>query len=373
MIPVCVPLVGERERALVAECLQEGWISSTGPWIGRFEEGFKALCGREHAIAVSNGTAALEVAVRALGVGPGDEVIVPSFTIISCALAVLSAGATPVFVDVDADDWMLTVDAVEQARSERTRAVMAVHMYGEIAPLAELLAWADRHGIALIEDAAQAHGAEVRTAGGALAPAGSQGAVSCFSFYANKLITTGEGGIVVTDDPDLAARAARARNLDFLPERRFWHEAIGGNFRLTSLQAALGIAQLDTVPERVATKRAMGKVYREALAELPGLQLQTTSRHGEGYPWMFGLVLEDRRGPATVLAAQLAERGVQTRPFFTGLHEQPALRDRHRAVGSFDVTERLGRQGLYLPSGLGLTADEQAQVIDAVVASWSTL
>lgn len=372
MIPVCVPLVGERERALVAACLADGWVSSTGPWIARFEDGMKALCGREHAVAVSSGTAALEVAVRALGIGPGDEVIVPSFTIISCALAVVNAGATPVFVDVDPDHWMLTADAVEQARSLRTRAVMPVHMFGQVAPMAELLSWAAGHDVAVIEDAAQAHGATVNTSTSPQ-PAGSQGSLSCFSFYANKLITTGEGGMVLTDDAELAARAARLRNLDFVPERRFWHEALGGNFRLTSMQAALGIAQLDAVEERVEKKRAIGARYSRALQDLRGLTLQATSPHGEGYPWMFGLVLDDGLGPATRLSSLLAERGVQTRPFFTGLHEQPALQDRHRGVGPFEVTERLGRQGLYVPTGLGLTDAEQDQVIEAVRASWERL
>lgn len=372
MIPVCVPLVGERERALVAACLADGWISSTGPWIARFEDGLKALCDREHAVAVSSGTAALEVAVRALEIGPGDEVIVPSFTIISCALAVVNAGATPVFVDVDPDHWMLTVGAVERARSERTRAVMPVHMFGQVAPMAELLTWAATHDVAVIEDAAQAHGATVNT-GASPRPAGSQGTVSCFSFYANKLITTGEGGMVLTDDAELAARAARLRNLDFIPERRFWHEALGGNFRLTSMQAALGIAQLDVVQERVSKKRAIGARYTDGLKDVSGLTFQVLSPHGEGYPWMFGLLLDDERGPATKLAGLLAEREVQTRPFFTGLHEQPALKGRHRAAGDFEVTERLGTQGLYLPTGLGLTDDEQDQVIEAVRASWELL
>lgn len=363
MIPVNEPLIGEREVELVVSALRSGWISGSGPQIDAFERGWASYCGRKHGIAVANGTVALHLAVSLLDLQPGDEVIMPTFTIISCAMPVVLAGATPVLVDSEPQSWTMDVTAVEAKITSRTRAILPVHIYGHPVDMQPVLALAARYGLAVIEDAAEAHGAEYRGA-----RCGSFGTVSCFSFYANKLLTTGEGGMLLTDDDRLAERAARLRNLGFQPGRRFVHDELGFNFRLTNLQAALGVAQLERMDEIVARKRAIGHAYTQRLSEVPGMQLQVQQPWARSVYWMFGLVLDEATGlDAASFAARLKERGVETRPFFLGMHEQPVLRARGLFEGeSYPVAERIARQGLYLPSGLALQDSEIERVCEVV-------
>jgi perosamine synthetase len=298
---------------------------------------------------------------------PGDEIVMPSFTIISCALAAVYSDLVPVLVDADEGTWCMDVEQVEARLGPRTRAIMPVHIYGHPVDMNPLLQLADRHGLAIVEDAAEAHGAECR-ASSSWQRCGSFGDLSCFSFYANKLLTTGEGGMVVTDDERLAERARSLRNLCFLPGRRFYHEELGFNFRLTNLQAALGVAQLERMPEIVARKRALAQAYTQRLQDLRMLLLPFEAPWARSVYWMYGVLLSDDAGlAADELAARLRALGIETRPFFLGLHEQPAL---HR-LGLFNgerypVTERLARRGLYLPSGLALT-DEQIDRVCAAV------
>lgn len=362
-IPVNEPQIGEAERRNVLRCLDEGFISSEGAFVGEFERAWSAYCGRAHGIAVTNGTAALELAMSVAGLEPGDEVILPSFTIISCALAVIEARAVPVLVDCDPETWCMDVDEVAARVGPRTRAVMAVHIYGHPVDMDPLLAIADRRGLFVIEDAAEAHGAEVRGQ-----RAGSFGVMSCFSFYANKIVTTGEGGMVVTDDAKLAERLRGGRNLAFRPERRFVHEELGHNYRMTNLQAAVGVAQVATIDERVRRKREIGAYYTERLRRLPQLQLPVERPWARNVYWMYGVVLRDGTAlDRDDLALRLRERGVETRPFFVGMHEQPVLRRMGLFSGdSHPVTERISRRGLYLPSGLALTREQQDDVCAAV-------
>jgi perosamine synthetase len=350
----------------VAQAVRSGWVSSAGPFLREFEETWAAYCGRREGVAVANGTVALETAVAALEIDPGDEVIMPTFTIVSCALAVLYAGAVPVLVDSDPTTWTMDTEAVEERVGPRTRAIMPVHIYGHPAQMEPLLAIAERSGVALVEDAAEAHGAECLVRG-VWRRCGSFGELSCFSFYANKLVTTGEGGMVVTDDPGLAERVRSLRNLCFEPERRFYHRSLGHNFRLTNLQAALGVAQLERMDEIVARKRAMAAAYAERLGELDVLALPPEEPWARSVYWMYGVVLTKEAGfDAEELARRLRERGVETRPFFLGMHEQPALLDRGLFAGErYPVAERLARRGLYLPSGLALTEEQ----IDRVCSS----
>lgn len=356
----------------MTEAVQTGWVSSAGRFISEFEEGWAAYCGRRHGVAVCNGSAALQVAVSALGLGPGDEVVMPSFTIVSCVGAVLSAGATPVLVDADPETWCMDPGLVEQRLTDRTRAVMPVHIYGHPVDMDPILVLADRHGLAVVEDAAEAHGAEYLVARGdgsdTWRRCGSFGDVSCFSFYANKLLTTGEGGMVLTDDIALAARLRSLRNLGFHAGRRFHHEELGFNLRLTNLQAALGVGQLARMDEIVARKREVGRLYRAALGDIDGLQLQVERPWARSVFWMFGLVLDEDTGlDGGRLAELLSERNVETRPFFLGMHEQPALRRLGLFAGErYPVSERLARQGLYLPSGVALTNDQLDAVCEAV-------
>lgn len=372
MIPVNEPALGERELEYVTECLRTGWISSAGRFIDQFEQQWAGYCGRRFGVSVCNGTAALHAAVASLQLAPGDEVILPSFTIISCGLAVVYAGATPVLVDCDPHTWTMDVQQVADRITPRTRAIMVVHIYGHPVDMDPIFDLAEQHGLAVIEDAAEAHGAEYRLDRRGLAPewrrCGGFGDVSCFSFYANKLITTGEGGMVVTDNPVLAERLRSLRNLCFQPERRFLHEELGYNYRLTNVQAALGLAQLERMPAIVARKRQIAAQYTRRLRNLSALQLPMEHRWARSVFWMYGFVLTDEAGlDAEQFALALRQRGVDTRPFFLGLHEQPALHRRGLFVGErYPVTERIARQGLYLPTGLALTDRQIVEVCNRV-------
>jgi perosamine synthetase len=363
LIPVNEPRIGPREVESVTDALTSGWISGAGPHIERFEQEWAAYCGRAHGIAVANGTVALQLAVALLDLQPGDEVIMPTFTIISCALPVVLAGAVPVLVDSDPRTWTMDVEQVAARITPRTRAIMPVHIYGHPVDMQPLLDLAERHGLAIVEDAAEAHGALYRGR-----RCGSFGTSSCFSFYANKLVTTGEGGMLLVDDDTLFRRAQRLRNLGFEPPRRFLHRELGFNYRLTNLQAALGLAQIERIDDIVARKRWMGAAYTERLRDLDAIELQVQEPWAESVFWMYGLVVREETGlDAVALAERLGERGVETRPFFLGMHEQPVFLDRGLFAGeSYPVAERIARLGLYLPSGLALDECQLERVCAAV-------
>jgi len=363
LIPVNEPRLTEQDYAAVLDAMRSGWISGAGPQIDAFEARWAAYCGRKHGIALANGTVALQLAVALLDLHPGDEVIMPTFTIISCALPVVLARAVPVLVDSDPQTWTMDVNQVEARITPRTRAIMPVHIYGHPVDMDPLLDLAERYHLQVIEDAAEAHGADYRGR-----RIGSFGTSSCFSFYANKLLTTGEGGMLVVDDDRLAERARRLRNLGFQPGRRFLHAELGFNYRLTNMQAALGLAQVERMDEIVARKRRMGQAYTERLSEVAGLELQVQQPWARSVYWMFGLVLSEETGlDAEQFAARLKASGVETRPFFLGMHEQPVLREQGLFAGeTYPVAERIARQGLYLPSGLALNEDQIDQVSQAV-------
>lgn len=363
MIRVNEPLLDRSVLTNVTRCIEDGWISGEGPFVEEFERRWAEYCGMPYGVAVCNGTAALELAVDALGLRPGDEVILPSFTIISCVLAVLEAGAIPVLVDCEPDTWCMDVTEVAARITARTRAVMPVHIYGHPVDMEPLRRIATENGLVIIEDAAEAHGATYRGQ-----RAGSLGDMSCFSFYANKIVTTGEGGMVLARDQGVLERLRSGRNLGFGPGRRFQHARLGHNYRLTNVQAAIGLAQVDAIDDHLQRKRAMGARYAEALRTQPGLQLPVERPWAINVFWMYGIVLnDDVPFDAAVLARRLRDLGVDTRPFFLGMHEQPVLRERGLFAGEqYPVTERIARRGLYLPSGLAITAEQQAKVCSAV-------
>jgi len=364
--------MAKREEELVLECMRSGWISSAGRFIEDFEQGWAAYCGRRYGIAVTNGTAALQLALACIGLKPGDEVILPTFTIISCALAVIYNGGIPVLVDSDPRTWCMDTERVKEKINHRTRAIMPVHIYGHPVDMDPLLDLAKQHGLAVIEDAAEAHGAEYlskrNTKARTWCRCGSFGDLSCFSFYANKLVSTGEGGMVLTDDSKLAERARFFRNLCFQPDRRFHHDELGFNFRLTNLQAALGVAQLERMDQIVARKRSMGDTYNRLLKDIRCLNLPTEEPWAKNVYWMYGVVLTDQAAMnANEFAQALKEHDIETRPFFLGMHEQPVFHRRNLFKGeSYPVAERLARRGLYLPSGLALTEQQQEKVCSAV-------
>jgi perosamine synthetase len=364
-IPVNEPVIGEREKELVMECLNSGWISSEGPFVSQFEEAFSRRVGRKHGVACSNGTAALDLAVAALRLGPGDEVILPTFTIISCAAAIVRAGATPVVVDADPDTWNMVPDQVAAAITSRTAAIMVVHIYGLPVDMDPILELAERHQLALIEDAAELIGGTYKNR-----PCGSFGHISTFSFYPNKHITTGEGGMVVTDDPILAERCRSLRNLCFQPKQRFVHEELGWNYRMSNLQAALGMAQLDRLDWALNQKAMIGSRYNDALKACSYLQLPLpVTDYANNCYWVFGIVLNLYGQNAVDLMSLLAKESIGTRPFFYPMHRQPALAciDSLQKL-SLPISENLYRNGFYLPSGLGLTPTQQDTVIEKLLS-----
>lgn len=372
-IPVNEPLLNGNEKKYLAECIDTGWISSEGPFVHRLEEGMAQRIGRKFGIAVCNGSVALDVAVTALGLGPGDEVILPSFTIISCATAIIRAGATPVAVDSDPATWNMDVNRIAELITPRTRAIMVVHIYGLPVDMEPILELAEKHGLKIIEDAAEVIGQTYRSQRSAVngqrteQACGSFGDISTFSFYPNKHITTGEGGMVLTDDPALAERCRSLRNLCF-QRKRFVHEELGWNFRMSNLQAAVGVAQMERLEEFVARKRRMGCRYNELLSDVTGLQLgQDRTEYADNIYWVYGVVLQDEVPfDADEAMRRLAAMGIGTRPFFWPMHAQPVFQRMGLFAGAdCRVAERIARRGFYLPSGLALNEHQMKKVAEA--------
>jgi perosamine synthetase len=364
MIPVNEPVLDGNERKYLNECIDTGWISSEGPFIRQFENLFAARVGRKHGIAVCNGSAALDAALAALDLAPGDEVIMPTFTIISCATAITRLGAIPVLIDCEPDTWNMDVSAVEARITPKTRAIMVVHLYGLPVDMDPILDIVKRHKLQLIEDAAEMIGQTYRGK-----PCGSFGDMSTFSFYPNKHVTTGEGGMIVTDDDKLAEKLRRLRNLGFSPPRRFVHEELGWNFRMTNLQAAVGLAQLERLDEFVARKRHIFERYTELLSGIRGIKLPVGEKDfATNINWVYGIVIDDDVAfDAEEAMARFAKLGIGTRPFFWPMHEQPVyLRMGFFAGEKYPNAERIARRGFYLPSGLALTDAQMERVAAAV-------
>ncbi|MCP4134332.1 MAG: DegT/DnrJ/EryC1/StrS family aminotransferase [bacterium] len=366
-IPVNEPLLDGNEKKYLNECIDTGWISSEGPFVKKFEEGFASFLGLKHGVAVANGTAALEAALFALGVGPGDEVIMPSFTIISCAVACIRLGAKPVLVDIDPEIWTMDVSQVESKITPKTKAIMPVHIYGHPVNMDELFRLKEKYGIKIIEDAAEVQGAEYYSEiHKKWLKCGAMGDIASTSFYANKIITTGEGGMVVSDNAEYAEKAASYRNLCFKAETRFFHTELGYNFRMTNLQAAVGVAQLEQIERFIDIKVRLGEYYRKKISALPGVRFMPVKEWAKSVYWMYGVELDPGAGiDAADITARLRTRGIGTRPFFRGLHDQPVLQE----MGLFSnekypQTDFAYKYGFYLPSGLTLTEDQIDQVVD---------
>ncbi|QSA96836.1 DegT/DnrJ/EryC1/StrS aminotransferase family protein [Methylococcus sp. EFPC2] len=364
MIPVNEPLLDGNEKKYLQKCIDTGWISSEGPFVKQFEEQFSTRVERSYGIAVSNGTAAIDVAIEALDIGSGDEVILPTFTIISCIGQIIRSGAKPVLVDSDALTWNMDIAQIEDKINPRTKAIMVVHIYGLPVDLDPVLNIAQKYGLKVIEDAAEMHGQTYKGR-----PCGSFGDVSTFSFYPNKHITTGEGGMIVTNDKQVAEDGRSLRNLCFQPGKRFVHERLGWNLRLTNLQAALGLAQLERLDEFVQRKRRMGARYNAQLSGIPGIQFpQPHTDYAENIYWVYGLVLKDEvEFDAEEAMKRLGVKGIGCRPFFWPMHEQPVLQRMGLFQGErYPIAEHLARRGFYIPSGLGLTSDDQDRVCEAL-------
>ena len=363
-IPVNEPLLDGNEKKYLFECIDTGWISSEGPFIKEFEQKMSAVVDRKYGVAVTNGTAALEIAVRALGIGEGDEVIMPTFTIISCAMAVTKVGAIPVLVDSDLYTWNMNVDEIEGKITPKTKAIMIVHIYGLPVEVDKILALATKYNLKVIEDAAQMHG---QTYNGR--PCGSFGDISAFSFYSNKHITTGEGGMIVTDDEKLAERCRMLRNLCFQKDVRYVHDEISDNYRFTNLQAAVGLAQLERLEEFVTKKREMGKYYTNELRDIEGLLLPIEkTEYADNIYWVYGIVLnKGMKADNKCIQKLLAEEGIGSRTFFWCMHEQPVYQKQGLFIKeSYPNAEYLARKGFYIPSGLALTREQMETVVHKV-------
>ncbi len=348
MIPISRPTISQEDVRFVTDAVSSGWVSSLGQYLERFEREFADFCGVRHCVSTANGTVAIHLALKVLGIGPGDEVIIPDLTFVATANAVVLAGATPVMADVRTSDWCLDPASVERLITPRTRALMPVHLYGHPCAMDELCAIADAHGLLVIEDAAEAHGASYRGR-----RVGGFGACGTFSFYGNKIITTGEGGALTTNSDETAARARFLRDHAMSPQRRYWHTEVGFNYRMTNLQAALGVAQLQRIGSFTDERAEILETYRSLLRSEDVL----LNPHLEGtHPvnWMTCIVLNgvDRPRRDRVLAA-LREAGVDSRPFFYPLCALPMY-----AGNANPIAAELSAQGLNLPTYPGLQPSE---------------
>jgi len=365
MIPVCVPTLGEEERQNVADCVERSWISARGEYVTEFEDQFSGYCNREYGISTTSGTTALHLALEAIGVGEGDEVIIPTLTNVACAFAVRYCGADPVLVDSDPETWCMDPEKLEAAISDRTAAIMPVHLYGHPVDMDPILELAAEHDLRVIEDAAEAHGAEYRGQ-----RAGGIGDVGCFSFYANKLITTGEGGMVVTDDEAVAERAEHLKDLAYSQSERYIHDAVGFNYRMTNLQAAVGVAQVNKLDRFVEMRRANADAYNQRLAAIEGIRTPPEETWAKSNYWMYAISVEDSFPvDREELITELSAQGIETRRFFAPMHEQPVFNREKRFEGEHHpVAERASQRGLYLPSTSHLSMAEIDDVCAAIEA-----
>lgn len=368
MIPVASTDLRGNEEKYVLDAIRSSWISSTGAFIDRFERDFAEFAGAAASIGVVNGTAALHLALMALDVRPGDEVIVPSLTYVATANAVRYVGAEPVFLDVDPSTWCLDPRLIESAITPRTRGVIAVHLYGHPAAMDEINRVAGIHGLWVIEDAAEAHGARYRGR-----PVGGLARIGTFSFYGNKILTSGEGGAVTVQDPQLEVRLRTLRGQGVDPDRRYFFPVVGYNFRLTNVACAILCAQLERYDELTERRRAIFEQYEAGLAGLPGLGFQPVADWAEPARWLFCITIDPSAAGISrdELARQLAEAGVDTRPFFIPLHRLPPYRRESEARREvLPHTDELATSGLNLPTSTLMSDLEVATVVDAVRAAW---
>ena len=364
-IPVNTPLLKGNEKKYLNECIDSGWISSEGPFVEKFEKAVAKVVNRKYSVAVSSGTAAIDIAISALKIKPGDEIILPTHTIISCISQIIRIGAKPVLVDSCKNSWNMDVNLIEKKITKKTKAIMVVHTYGLPVEMDKILHLSKKYNLYIIEDSAEMIGQYYKDK-----PCGSFGDISIFSFYPNKHITTGEGGMCLTNNIDIYERCRSYRNLCFQKNKRFVHREIGWNYRMTNMQAAIGLAQLENLKLHVNKKREIGNTYFNALKDLKNIQLPLkTTSYADNIYWVFGLVLNDNNKlNAEKVIEILSKNGIGSRPFFYSMHMQPIL----KKMKIFDnqkypVSEYLSENGFYIPSGLGISKDEIKNVIEKLI------
>lgn len=364
MIPVNEPLIAKNALSFVSDCIKTGWISSAGSYIQRFEQEFAKFQQVKYAVTTTSGTAALHLALATLGIGKGDEVILPDHTMFACAAAIIYTGAKPIPVDVERTTWNIDVSLIEKKITKKTRAIMPVHIYGHPVDMTPLLRLAKKYELFVIEDAAESCGSEYKGK-----KVGSLGNINCFSFYANKIITTGEGGMITTNNKKLAQKARALKDLAHSPKKRFLHTQIGFNYRMTNMQAALGLAQLEEVETYVEKKQWMANLYNLQLKNIEGLTLPIERSWAKNVYWMYAVLVEDSFGiKRNTLQKRLREKGIDTRTFFMPIHKQPALKKiGFKDNSSYKVSEEISQKGLYLPSGLAITQEQIETVCRTIV------
>lgn len=388
MIPVNQPLIAKNVKKYVSECIETGWISSAGKYVQKFEQEFADFLGVKNAITTTSGTTALHLALASVNVGPGDEVIIPTLTMIAVPYAILYTGAFPALVDVDSNIFNIDPNKIREFINNKCRfdqknktllnthtgrtvkAILPVHLYGHPCDMDEITAIAKEYHLLVIEDAAEAHGAiyfsqRNRKKGHYT---GTLGDTGCFSFYANKIITTGEGGMFVTNNDLFAQRARLLKDLAHSPEKRFLHTDLGFNYRMTNLQAAVGVAQLEEINRYIKIKRKMASTYERLLKGVRGITLPVEKKWARNVYWMYSVLIEEDFGLSRdEFIIRLRENGVDTRTFFIPVHQQPVFsQNQEFPNGSFPVSEELSRKGLYLPSGLALTEDQIHTVCEKI-------
>jgi perosamine synthetase len=366
MIPICTPVLGEKELEYLTECIRTNWISSKGKYVREFEEKFSSYCNCKFGITTTSGTTSLHLALASMGLRKDDEVIVPAFTMISSVLPIVYCGAKPVLVDSDAETWCLDVNQIEEKISDKTRAIIPVHIYGHPCNMDQILRIAKMHGLCVIEDAAEAHGAEYKGN-----KTGGLGDIGCFSFYANKIITCGEGGMMVTNNEEIAEHAKSLKDLSFERSKRrvYLHSEVGYNYRLTNMQAAVGLAQFERINEFIEMRRKNALLYKELLKHMSGLELHVEKEWAKNVYWMFSLLIEDGfRLKRDELIDELAKKGIETRPFFIPMHKQPVFRNMHLFKGeNYPVAEELSKKGLHLPSSSSLRKEQIKYICESLL------
>lgn len=361
MIRVCEPTIGELEKKYVNEALDNNWLSSTAPPVGRFEKAFSEKFGFKHSIAVNSGGSALFLALWTLGIRPGDEVIVPTFTMVATAGAVTQCGAKPVFVDAKRGEFNIDPEKIREKITTRTKAIVPVHIYGHMCDMDAIMEIARDYALFVVEDCAEAHGATWKGK-----YAGSFGDVACFSFYANKLMTTGEGGMIVTNDDKLAEKMRHFRAYDFDDNKHFWHKRIAWNFRMSSLEAAIGLAQLERLDTLIGRRRLNADYYTAQLEKISGVTTYRELPNEHCVFWMYPILC--RAGTRDELMKFLEQNMIETRTFFFPMHWQPIYKD---DTGHYPVADALGENGLYLPSSSHLSGEEKESVISKVKEFYS--
>jgi perosamine synthetase len=352
MIPVCVPLLGDKELEYVVDCIKTNWISSKGKYVEEFENKFAEYCNCKYGVSTTSGTTAIHLALASIGLKKGDEVIVPAFTMIGSVFPIIYCGAKPVLVDAESETWNMNPDPIEEKITDRTKAILPVHIYGHPCNMDNIMKLAEKYDLYVIEDAAEAHGAEY-----AGKKTGGLGDIGCFSFYANKIITCGEGGMVVTNDPKIAETAKSLRDLSFPKGARVYvHSQVGYNYRMTNMQAAIGLAQLERIDEFVEMRRKNAKLYNALLSDVRGIQLPPEKEWAKNVFWMYSVLVEPEFGASRDdLIERLANKQIETRPFFVPMNQQPVFENMHFFRGeTFPIATELSKKGLHLPSSSGL-------------------